>query len=102
MKAEEGTGRGDGVDVRITTDVGGMGEREGRGEKLEAGLAGNREGGQRPCPSCLHSPCGLPAWNLAQGPDPASMSWRLLIQPVCSAEARAGGREAQRLQGQEG
>lgn len=92
----------DGVSVRITTDVGGMGG-EGRKEReTEAGLAGNGEGRPEALPQLPPLPCGLPAWNLAQGPDPASTSWRLLIQPVCSAEARAGGREAQRLQGQEG
>ena len=43
----------------------------------------------------------MPAWNLAQGPVPARTFRRLLIQAVCSAKARFGGREARRLQGQE-
>lgn len=58
----------DGVSVRITTDVGGMGEREGRSEKLRQVWQEMEKGDQRPCPSCLHSPaaCQPGTWPRAQ------------------------------------
>lgn len=71
-----------------------------KGGETEAGLAGARGRETRGSPQLVPHPSGLPAWNLAQGLVPARTFRRLLIQPVCSAKAGAGGREAQRLQGQ--
>lgn len=101
MKAEEGTGHGDGVDVRITTDVGGMGRgKEGARNWGQAWPGKQRREARGPAPAApLLWPASL---EPGPGPRPCQHVLETLIQPVCSAEARAGGREAQRLQGQEG
>lgn len=83
--------------------IGGGGETKqgGKWRETKAGLAGTR-GREIRGPTPTGSPPLHPA-SLAPGPEPvpARTFQRLLFWPVCSAKARAGDGEAQRLQGQE-
>ena len=85
---------------RVIGRGGGTGEG-GKWKEIKAGLAGTR-GREIRGPTPAGSP-PLHLASLAPGPEPvpARTFQRLPFRPVCSAKARAGGGEAQRLQGQE-